>query len=218
MADQKKQHLVLPVVLAAEPDGRALLFKAWKSKDQADKLLAYAQSLETKQYPFAVYGRPLTQVRKNWACGDKGVKHGFGGVEVPVVDWCQPFKEVRDQLVEQFDLCDVWFNRDTGAYEKRPTLNFCLVNDYPDGSYSIASHRDGDLYAKNKSVFTLGLGASRTMQLTCDKPGVPGVAFQFDHGDLFLMDGNIQKNWKHGIPVEPDKGQRISLTYRGVRV
>lgn len=200
--EKGSEKKVKVVELYNDPEkGRAILYKAWKSKEEADKLFEEAKKLDTKLYPFKFYGRPLKQNRKILCMGDKGVKHFFGGVDIPVGEWQTEEKKVRDEIHKEFNVY----------------TNFLIANDYPDGTFSIASHSDGALHARNKSVFTLSLGATRTMELT-EIRGRGYIPFEFEHGDLFLMDGNFQVYWKHGIPTDETRDRRISWTYRSEKL
>lgn len=92
-----------------------------------------------------------------------------------------------------------------------------MVNHYPNGKYCIALHSDTDLYAKNKSVITLSLGASRKFlfEKKSDKFSIETVV---NHGDLLVCFGDVQDHWKHGIPEEPNILEcRYSLTFRGMK-
>jgi len=191
------------LLLVNEADGSQIIFiKKWCDSSQADKLLERCRALETKHYNFKWYGRPLKQTRLLWACGDKGTFHEFGGETVAIAEWDSAFASVRERLVKEFDVY----------------TNFCLVNHYRNGLDSIALHSDGELHAKNKSVFTLSLGATRKMKLL-DTRTNREILINLEHGDLLLMCGNTQSHWKHGIDVEPlVKDARYSLTLRSTKL
>jgi alkylated DNA repair dioxygenase AlkB len=189
------EELKKEIHLVKDADGsRAILFKNWFDKDKADTLLKYCHELETKLYPFR-----LKQNRLLWACGDPGVYHSFRDVNVDIHEWPPELKKIHSLLLKCFDVY----------------TNFCLVNHYRNGYDSVASHSDGELFAKNKSVFTISLGATRKMRLVSYKTGFPDIVFALEHGDLFLMCGNVQSKWKHGIDIESNvKDPRYSLTLR----
>jgi hypothetical protein len=191
MREEKKQDEGVPNLggrrLTGDTDGDALLYKQWVGAKEA----------ATRLYPFG-----LRHNRLLWACGDPGMHHGFRGVAVDIMPWPPVLKAIRDRLVVQF-----------GVY-----TNFCLVNHYRDGRDAIAPHADEELYARNKSVFTLALGATRPMKLVPSGRSSSKrktAAFPFQSGDLFLMCGQIQKHWKHGIDVDLSlRDVRFSLTFR----
>lgn len=189
-------------VYVSDPNGSAYIIRNWLPSEDADLLLSLCQQLDTIQHNFQWFGRPLKQTRKNWACGDVGVIHQFGGVTVPVHEWTEApaLEQIRDRI--HFVL---------GVY-----TNFCLVNHYATGKDSIALHSDSELFADNKSVLTISLGTSRMFQLK----HLSGLIHDFTlhHGDMFVMNGNVQIHWKHGLPADPTvTTARYSLTYRGAR-
>lgn len=184
-------------VLVTDPP-KASLISSWLNTEQANNLLAVCEKLPTKLYPFGIKrNRPL------WACGDPGTFHGFRGVNVAIQPWIPELLAVRNQLQADF-----------GVY-----TNFCLVNHYRNGNDSIAPHADGELFAKDKSVFTVSLGSSRTMQLIPNNPKKQKtIAFRLNRGDLFWMCGEVQTGWKHGIDPEPTRETRYSLTFRSTKL
>jgi hypothetical protein len=178
-------------------DGEALLYKRWVDAKEAATLVAFCSELHTRLYPFG-----LRHNRLLWACGDPGVHHGFRGVNVDIMPWPPILRAIRDKLVRQFCVY----------------TNFCLVNHYRNGRDAIAPHADEELFARNKSVFTLALGATRPMKLIptgYKATKYKTVTFPFESGDLFLMCGNIQRYFKHGIGVDRSLFDvRFSLTFR----
>lgn len=193
MEEEKK---VQRQYLIRDEDGsEAILIKNWMSKIESDALFSFCQELKTRVYPFKIRkNRPL------WACGDPGTSHSFQSVKVKIEEWPKMIKDVRDRINKELDIY----------------TNFCLLNKYENGKIGIAHHSDGELYAKKKSVITLSMGATRTMSLI---PTIPGsrrkIEFNLEHGDLFIMWGNIQSKVKHGIDEQPDiRDLRISLTFR----
>ena len=203
-----EEKKVNKIILAEEKSstgvilGQAIIFKGWLqgSSVNIDALLAHCKSLPTKLYPFG-----LKQNRLLWACGDPGTYHRFRSVAVEINKWTPEIKEVQSLLKSEFDIY----------------TNFCLLNHYRNGKDSIAPHADGELFAKNKSVFTLSLGGTRKMKLVSSSTSdntLPNIEFLVENGDLFWMWGNIQDKWKHGIDVDLKATiPRHSLTFRSTK-
>ncbi len=188
---------------------RIIIFKHFIDKEIAKELFlectpsvgtpSVGKEVNPIEYDFKWFGKSLKQKRLNWACGDKGVTHKFGGQDVKVNKWNSSFSIVRDHLIEKFDY----------------KLIFCLVNYYRTGKDSIAQHSDGALGIDN-AVFTLSMGATRKMKISSGKEKIDSKIFDFEEGDLLLMVGKqIQLNVKHGI-LEDKKilDARASLTFR----
>lgn len=188
------------IKLYNQDDNKIYLYKGYYDKKQSQELFDYAlEKFDTKIYPFR-----LRQQRALWACGDEKTKHEFRGVEVKINPWDAKCAKLQQSLMENF-----------GVYN-----NFCLVNHYRNGKDSIAPHSDGELYSKNKSVFTLSTGATRKMQLIpYNQIKHKKLEFDVEAGDLFLMCGNTQTIYKHGIEPQPSiKEPRISFTLRSTKL
>jgi alkylated DNA repair dioxygenase AlkB len=191
------------IILIDEKDGQCIIFKKWLSPELVIKVNEWCKSIKTFLYPFEISGRPLKRNRNLYAQGDKGVTHGFGKVKVPINEWSEIMKLVRNLIEEKF-----------GIY-----TNFCISNHYLDGKQSVAAHSDGELYAKNKFVGTLSTMATRTMKLTSNR-GKSSIEFLVEEGDFVIMQGeNFQKNWKHEI-LEDKKilNERFGHTFRSTKI
>ncbi|MGS0539403.1 alpha-ketoglutarate-dependent dioxygenase AlkB family protein [Xanthomonas oryzae] len=98
-------------------------------------------------------------------------------------------------------------------------FNSVLLNLYRSGSDKIGPHSDDEPeLGKAPVIASLSLGASRTMRFT---PREKGYARPFNlelgNGDLLLMSGDTQANWKHEIPKTTlSVGRRINLTFRKI--
>ena len=85
---------------------------------------------------------------------------------------------------------------------------------YRDGRDSVAMH--GDRIGRRIAdtvVAILSLGAPRRFLM---KPSTGGRSLRFDlgGGDLLVMGGACQRNWRHGIPKVKSAGPRISIQFR----
>ena len=185
--------------LVNDVDGsRIVLFKKWLSEQECKTLIEHCKSLQTKLYPFK-----LKQNRLLWACGDDGVYHEFRGVQVDIHDWSDICKNLQQKISSEFDVYN----------------NFCLINHYRNGRDSIAPHSDGELYSKNKSVFTTAVGISRKMKLIPYSATNKPIVFNFEQGDLLWMCGDAQSKWKHGIDVDFNITKpRYSFTFRSTLI
>ncbi len=90
-----------------------------------------------------------------------------------------------------------------------------LLNLYKDGKSEIRWHSDKeDAIGPEPVIPMINLGASRTFWLLNKESGEK-VSFLLNHGDLFVMNSQCQKNWLHAVLKEKDvAGPRISLTFR----
>ena len=106
-------------------------------------------------------------------------------------------------------------------------FNAILVNKYKDGSDYIGAHSDeldeGKRDAGAETALSVGgivagisYGpATRTFRITDKKSGNLVLNYQHKPRTLIVMDGQFQKEFKHGIPQEKSvTEERISLTFR----
>ena len=96
-------------------------------------------------------------------------------------------------------------------------FNSAVVNKYKDGKDSIGFHRDNEpeLMRSDKRgpvIASVSFGSKRNFILK-DKSG-KATPFALENGDLFLMKGDTQKNYTHGIAKESTTSPRINITFR----
>jgi alkylated DNA repair dioxygenase AlkB len=98
-------------------------------------------------------------------------------------------------------------------------FNHVLANRYRSGDDSMGLHADAEAeLGPDPVVATLSLGATRRLQVVPrDKRHGPPRHFPLAAGDLFLMLGQTQRHFRHGIPRQHSlTEERISLTFRQV--
>ena len=93
-------------------------------------------------------------------------------------------------------------------------MNSVLINYYRDGKDKINYHSDElSQIGDNPVICSISLGETRTFSFK-NKDTKEKKEIQLNDGDLCIMKGDTQKNWLHGILPEPNKGERINLTFR----
>ena len=96
------------------------------------------------------------------------------------------------------------------------TPNSCLISVYDEGSKTCPPHRDDELFIDPASnIYTLSLGATRTMQFT-SASGDP-VDLPLPGNSLAVFSRLSQEQWKHAIvPDQSVTQRRYSLTFRTI--
>ena len=92
------------------------------------------------------------------------------------------------------------------------------VNLYRDGRDSVAWH--GDRVAKVMAeplVVTVSLGERRRFHLRPASGGPVARTFLLGEGDLLVMGGRCQHDWRHAVPKVAGAGSRMSITFRQSR-
>jgi alkylated DNA repair dioxygenase AlkB len=148
-------------------------------------------------------------------------------VEAP---WVQRTRQMWDDEVVVPRLTAAWKDMaDLPPYleELRATLagrydvdiDSCLVNLYRDGNDAVAWH--GDTVRKVMPyplVFTVSLGARRRFLLRPAQGGPVARTYLPGEGDLIVMGGRSQHEWKHTVPRDKHvSGARMSVTFRHSR-
>ena len=102
-----------------------------------------------------------------------------------------------------------------------PFADYALVqaNLYAHGGVGLSPHADDEPFlTAGAPIYSFSLGATRPFSIyTTDDDKVLDVPLA--HGDLLMMTGDMQTEFKHGIEKDrPAKyGPRINLTVRSVR-
>ena len=96
-------------------------------------------------------------------------------------------------------------------------FNSAMINRYKDGNQFIPHHSDSeDDLCDGSDIATISLGEQRTLQFTEIKSSHQS-SISLNHGDVLIMSKASQLHFSHGIPVEADKGMRLSVTLRLIR-
>ena len=115
------------------------------------------------------------------------------------------------------DAVDDWNTSHAGKRVANPAFNSCLVNRYRGKGDSIHPHRDtADSFGYQPTIAGFSLGGARSLELfRTDSPGECVLSFPLPSNSLFLMAGDSQINYLHGIPKVPQEiDERFSLTFR----
>jgi alkylated DNA repair dioxygenase AlkB len=124
-----------------------------------------------------------------------------------------PPQSIPDYILEKMVKINLFLE------EKRieSQMNSVLINYYRDGKDKINYHSD-DLsqIGANPVISSLSLGDSRVFKFK-NKETKEKIEFTLNNGDLFIMMGNTQEFWQHGVLPEDKKGERINLTFRNTK-
>jgi alkylated DNA repair dioxygenase AlkB len=95
-------------------------------------------------------------------------------------------------------------------------FNTVLLNLYRDGADSVGWHSDNDYpNGGHPAVASISLGATRRFRFAPRRGGGPGSTIPLSSGDLLLMLGRSQVDYRHALPcTSKPTGPRINLTFR----
>lgn len=140
--------------------------------------------------------------------GDHGVTYTYKDKPKPMY----PFTPGLDTVRSQVALALGW------------VPNCVVVNSYQPSS-GLYTHRDGSYIPQlgdTPIIVSVSFGATRTFNLFPADPttnkrikGAKPVSIKLAAGELFVMHGECDRVFHHGIPEEPHvHGTRLSLTFR----
>ena len=170
----------------------------WLPQSEADHAFAdLTASLPWQQRTLVIGGRPVLTPRLTCWVGPEPFRYS-GGVE-PTHPWTPTLSNLGKRAG---DFAGVEFNS-------------VLANLYRNGGDSMGTHRDDEPeFGPLPVIASINLGASRDFVIIHEHTRERHV-IALDHGDLLVMSGRSQLDWRHSVPrrarvTEP----RINLTYR----
>ncbi len=185
-------------------DGELYLVKRFYQQVEADQLFAVLlQGLAWQQESIHLYGRWLKVPRLMCWYGDKQAQYKYSGVNHLPLPWTKALLAVK-QKIESIYPCQ---------------FNSVMANLYRNGDDSMGCHADNEKELGSKPLIaSLSLGEQRLLKFRHQhSQQVFDVVLR--HGDLLIMAGEIQQNWRHELPKTKKRvGERINLTFRWVIV
>lgn len=158
-------------------------------------------NLELQQESIQLFGKKVLQPRLSRFYADSGISYVYSQQEFTGLKWTNELGELRNQIQEL----------------TATSFNSALVNYYRNGIDSMGLHADNEPeLGKNPTIASMNYGASRKMVFR--KNGTKEkLEVILNHGDLLIMSGSLQHNWKHEIPkqrkvLEP----RLNITFRKI--
>jgi alkylated DNA repair dioxygenase AlkB len=152
----------------------------------------------------AVWGKTYLQPRLTAWYGDPGRSYTYSGISMQPLPWTRTLAELRSAVESA---C-------------REDFNSVLLNYYRNERDSVGLHSDDEPeLGPHPVIASLSLGEPRVFSIKHKRlADLPSVRITLESGNLLLMKGNTQANWKHGVAksVKPC-GPRVNLTFRQIR-
>ena len=163
---------------------RVYVYQNYLSKQESHALLDHClKKIQWIHHTITVFDKEVFQPRLT--CG-MGTKHCYSKSMHPQAPWTEEVLKVQEKI-----------NKDMNT-----KFNSCLLNRYRNGNEYIASHSDDkDHLSRNGIVAGISVGQERIIVLT-EKKGDKKIKFLLPNGSLFVMEGDTQEHWRHGIPKE----------------
>ena len=134
--------------------------------------------------------------------GDIGYKYGQNVHPPSPYPDCEVMDTVRERM--EANIPDFSFSNYT-----------CLVNFYPHGGSGIPMHSDSQQAVDGSDIWTVSVGAERSLRLVNQKGNISETHVVIPHGSVYRMTVDSQQQWKHGIDFDSTITEpRISFTFR----
>ena len=175
----------------------------------ADKATSLEQSLsaeiEWQQERYQMFGREVVAPRRIAWHGDADATYSYSGLAHTPLPWTPSLRRLRELLQEVTGL----------------RFNSVLANLYRSGADSMGWHADNEREVgpspSDRHIASLSFGASRRFLLRHEAERTKHE-FQLSTGDLLVMRGSTQSEFKHSVPKTAKTiGPRINLTFREIR-
>lgn len=167
---------------------------------EADELFRHCVAdLDWRQERVRLFGREVDAPRLSACYGRPGLAYRYSGLTRRCAPWTGPLRDAVERI-----------GRRLGA-----SFNFVLANRYRDGSDAVGWHAD-DERGIAPVIASVSLGAERTFRVR-PRDGGRSTALLLAHGDLVLMWGRCQRDFRHALPrTRAPVGARVNLTLRRV--
>ncbi|MGV8960561.1 MAG: alpha-ketoglutarate-dependent dioxygenase AlkB family protein [Stenotrophomonas sp.] len=185
------------------PGARISLYRHWWLRDTAERLqTALRDEVLWEVHRIRMFGRWVDSPRLSCWMGDPQAGYRYSGVTFTPLPWLPVLAPLRERL-----------EAETGH-----SFNSVLLNRYRDGRDCMGWHSDDEPeLGSQPMIASLSLGATRRFLLKHRAQPAVRLALELQHGDLLLMGGDTQRNYRHALPrTARPVGERINLTFRQI--
>jgi len=195
-------HLIpLPTTLPLDGGDLAIWYRLDLGRPYADLLTHLLDTTPWRQEQITVYGKPYLQPRLSAWHGD--VSYRYSGIQLAPMPWTTELLDIKSRVEAQ----------------SGQRFNSVLLNYYRDQNDSMGMHSDDERELGPQPVIaSLSLGETRDLRLRHKtNRQLKTIRLPLPSGSLLLMQGDTQRNWRHGIARQKlPCGARINMTFRRV--
>ena len=172
-----------------------------------------------RQEKAIVFGKEYNQRRLTCFLGDEGKEYTYSGIKRTPEKMTSTLISLTKQVQSIVNSCREEEAPVSPNFLKHPLYTSVLANYYRDGNDNIGKHSDDEKDLSTDSIIaSLSLGAERYFDIHCKKDGKKVMRLELENGSLLLMGKNMQKLYKHSVPIQKKiKDGRINLTWRVVK-
>ena len=194
--------------LKLEDGSTCLLVRGVFSQDECIPIMKrLGEDIDWHRKTIRVYGKECRQNRTTAQYGEVGCSYSYSGIEhtgsgyIPeVVKYVQQIGTKR--LIDLGAILDNNFN-------------YFLLNHYKDGTENIGEHSD-DESGLTGPIVSFSFGASRFFDIR-KKSDRSKLRINVHSGDCIVMSGDMQRHYKHGVPIQRKiLSERFNITLRQI--
>ena len=194
--------------LRLDDGSTCLLIRGVFTEDECEHIISgLRDNVEWSRKTIKVYGKECLQNRTTAQYGEAGCTYCYSGTrhtgtgDIPSV-----VKYVREIGGKRL--------LDSGVISEN-IFNYFLLNRYKDGTENIGEHSD-DERGLDGPIVSFSFGASRYFDIR-KKSDHSKLRVEIHSGDCIVMAGDMQRHYKHGIPVQKKvKDERFNVTLRRI--
>ena len=178
---------------------------AFESQEADNHFDGLTSEIDWRQEQMRMFNKIINIPRLTAWYGDDGKPYTYSGIEMQPSPWTDRLLEIKTRVESLANA----------------TFNSVLLNQYRDGSDSVAWHADNEPELGPAPVIgSVSFGAKRDFQFRANVPSSSAMktTIELRHGDLLVMGGNTQKFWNHQIPKRANASARINMTFRKIYV
>ncbi len=194
--------------LNLEDGSVCLLIRGVFSKDECVSMMTrLGDDIDWHRETIKVYGKECRQNRTTAQYGEDGCSYSYSGTKHTGTG-CIPEVLRYIQKIGAKRLINLEAISDNN-------FNYFLLNRYKDGSENIGEHSD-DEKGLSGPIVSFSFGASRFFDIR-KKKDKSKLRLNVHSGDCIVMSGNMQRYYKHGIPIQRKiLEERFSVTLREI--
>ena len=185
------------------PNSEISYHEDYLTEEESNQLFNHLKNISIwNQRSFYMFGKLCKQNRKTCSFSLDNLNYRYNGMD-----------NVGDNIKNHPCLYSLLKKLNTNF---KLEFNYVLANYYKDGSSNIGMHSD-DERGLVGPIISISLGADRFFDIHHKHDKSIRERLTLKNGSMLVMDGDTQKNYKHGIPVQKKiLLPRINLTFRSV--
>jgi len=187
-------------IVINDPSGEVFLIRNFLNENESERYFSgLMKVLSFEQKDIMMFGKRIEIPRLESFHAEDGKSYGYSGKRLDTIPFNPILTSIKEKIEGQISV----------------HFNSVLVNLYRNENDSNGWHADDEKeLGKNPVIASISLGTKRRFQLKHKLEPLKHT-LDLNNGDLLIMGGTLQSNWKHQVPKEKYVcGPRINLTFR----